>query len=103
MWKSTEREQKERGHVGCKQQVHGMRLSKLIGAQIMTPQAQMLDMGPQDLVLTLLSFSLALVQFFLAVLWFLPFGMGMLTVCHCILEVCNFSLIFQGFRAESLP
>jgi hypothetical protein len=49
-------------------------------------------------VFVLLGFSPALVQSFLAIFLFLPFGMGMFTVCQFILEVCNLFL-FTGVHS----
>lgn len=40
-------------------------------------------------MLVLLVFSLALVQYFLFVLYVLPFGMAIYILCHCMLEVCS--------------
>jgi hypothetical protein len=51
--------------------------------------AQMLDMELQELMFVLLDFSLALLRSFLAILLFLPYGMGMFTLCQHIVEVCN--------------
>lgn len=47
---------------------------------------------------TMLGFGLALVQFLPAI--FLPFGMRVFTLCHCVLEVSN--LFFYVFRDSQL-
>jgi hypothetical protein len=56
-----------------------------------------------NLVFALLGFGLILVQSFLTVLLFLPFGMGTFILCQCMLEVGNLFLIFTGIIAKSLP
>jgi hypothetical protein len=65
---------------------------------------QMLDMNLQDLVFALWISGLVFVCSFLAIFLFLPFGMGMFALCHCILEVYSFFFDFlQGLTAKSLP
>jgi hypothetical protein len=53
----------------------------------------MLDTELQDFMFALLGFGLALAQSFHSIL-FLPFGMGMFTLCHCILGIFNFLFDF---------
>lgn len=43
----------------------------------------------QDLQFALLGCCLALVQYFLSVAQFLPFGMAMYILCHCMWEARN--------------
>jgi hypothetical protein len=50
----------------------------------------------------LLDFSLTLVHSFPSILFVLPFEMGMFTLCHCILDVCNFLLTLQVLTIKSL-
>ena len=52
----------------------------------------------ENLVFTLLGFVLDLVRHFLTVLHFLPSGVEMYILCHCMLEVCNllFDFDFKG-------
>lgn len=49
----------------------------------------MLDKEIQELMIGLLGFSLALVQLF-SISLFLRWGMGMFTLCHFLLVLCNF-------------
>lgn len=55
-------------------------------------------MEPQDLLFTLLGFILALIQYFLTMPQFLPFGMVMYVLCHCILEICNIFRFYRCFQ-----
>jgi hypothetical protein len=50
----------------------------------------------QDLRVALLSFGLALVPLLLFLHPFLSFRIGMIAVCHCILEVGNLLYDFYG-------
>ena len=50
----------------------------------------------QDLAFALLVFGLVLVQYFLTMPLFLPFGMGMCIRFHCTLGVCNLPFDFTG-------
>lgn len=63
-------------------EVEGARLLKSLGA---------LDAGHavQVLVFSRLHFSLALLPSFSATSQLLPVGMGMFTLCRCVLEACN--------------
>lgn len=54
------------------------------------------DMNTLDLMSALLGFSFALVWSLLVIFMFLPFEMGMFTLCHFILEVWN--LIFDSLQ-----
>jgi hypothetical protein len=54
------------------------------------------DMELQDLVLALPGFGLVLVWSLLAIHLFVPFGLEMFILCHCLLEVCNLFFIFVG-------
>lgn len=53
-----------------------------------------LDIKLKDLMFALQDFDLTLVQF-LSVSLFLPFGMALLTVCHCMLVVLTLILDFH--------
>lgn len=57
--------------------------------------AAVLDMELKDLMFPMLDFRLVLVPF-LPIWLFLPFGIGMFILCHYILEVLDFILIFTG-------
>jgi hypothetical protein len=57
-------------------------------------------MEMQNLKFALLGFGLALVQFFLTISLFLPSGMIMYILCHCMLEVCDLLFAFKrGFSS----
>jgi hypothetical protein len=43
---------------------------------------------------------MALLVFSVALIWYSPFGMGMFTLCHWILEVCN--LFFYIYWSSQL-
>lgn len=65
--------------------------------------AQMtLYMELQELVFALLDFGLCLDLLFL---WYPipPFGMGMFTLCHCVVKVNNLILILLGLTVKKLP
>jgi hypothetical protein len=64
---------------------------------------QISDVALQNVMLALLGFGLALVTSFLAMPPFLPFGMGMLTLCYWILKVYDVPFDFTGLIAKSLP
>lgn len=70
-------------------QIIELEVTKSTPAQIMLPSTPDAGCG--------FGFGLshALIPSFLAVLPLLSFIMGMLTTCHCLLEVCNF-LIVRG-------
>lgn len=57
-------------------------------------KSQISGMKLQDLVFSLVGFSLALVQCFLTMSLFLSFGMVMPIQCHCILK---YIICFLGF------
>jgi hypothetical protein len=62
------------------------------------------DMKLQDLMcFDLLGFSVPLVLPFLSLLLFLPFRIGIFTLCHCVLGICNFLLYFIGLTAKRVP
>ena len=52
------------------------------------------DMEMQSLEFAQLVFSLALVQYFLPMLPFLPFQLVMYILCHCMLKVCDLLYLF---------
>jgi hypothetical protein len=54
----------------------------------------------QDLESALLLFALAM-ALFLTMLPFLPLGMKMYTLCHCVFEVCDLLLSFDFIRGYS--
>ena len=58
-----------------------------------------LDVEMKSLKFALLAFSLALIKHFLTMSYFLVFGMGMIILCHYMLEVCDliFHLNFIGY------
>lgn len=73
-------------------------LHKPFGLQMILPSTPVTKQ--KSSVFALLGFSLALVQFLVAVLLFLPFGMGMFTVGHCIFKGCillNFYELSNNF------
>jgi hypothetical protein len=74
---------------------------ELVEARITPPHPQKTNRELQNLVLVLLGFSLVLVSSIFSVLAFLPFGMGIFTLCHYILKVSN--LFFHFYAAKSLP
>ena len=52
--------------------------------------------GHAEFGVTPLGFELALVENFLTMLPFLPFGMVMYILCHCMLEVCDPVPLYVG-------
>jgi hypothetical protein len=74
-----------------------------VGDHIMTPHAPDARHRSTGFNVFPSGFALALVRTFLAILLFLPFEMGMFSLCHCTLEVCNLFWILQGLIAKSLP
>lgn len=68
----------------------GSRSHKVTVTQVILSQAQML----QDLTFVFLGMNLTLVWSFLAVYLFLPFGIVMLILWHCILELSNLLFVF---------
>jgi hypothetical protein len=76
---------------------------KLVEAHIMTSHSLNDIHGALGLNICLLSFSLDLVSSFLAILLFFLLGMGLFTLCHCILEVlASFFFYFTWFTPKSL-
>lgn len=76
-----------------------LQVANLEGQSDLSPLTSGMEL--QDLEFVLLGFgwsSFGLV--FLAVSWFLPFGIAMYILCHCILEVYNF--LFD-FTIKRLP
>ena len=49
-----------------------------------------------DLMFALLVFSIALIQYFLTMALFFPFGMVMYILCDCMLEICYLLFDFIG-------
>jgi hypothetical protein len=78
-----------------------MGLLKSTGAHITPSLALIPEMKLQDLVFALLDFGLALVPSIHSMPPFLPFGMGMFTLCHCRLEARK--LMFYFYRVKHLP
>jgi hypothetical protein len=72
------------------------RLPKIFGAHIMPPYAP--NAGKLQEIFTLLDFGLVLVQSFLVILLFLPFRIGIYTLYHCVLEVCNCLFFIEAHR-----
>ena len=62
-------------------------------------------MERQSLEFAQLVFGLAVVRSFLAVLSFLPFGLAVYVLCHCMLEVYDllFDFDFTGVTVKRLP
>ena len=57
-------------------------------------------MDKQSLKFVQVIFCLSLVQYFLTILSFLPFGMVMYILCQCLLEVCALLFDFIGNCGE---
>jgi hypothetical protein len=64
----------------------------------------MSDIDMQSLEFAWLGLGLALVQYLLTMLFFLPFGVAMCILCHCMLEVCDlhFDFDFTGLIVKRL-
>jgi hypothetical protein len=74
-------------------------LSKPVGANFMKTHSLVTSLELQDLMISLLGFDLALVSSYMVTLLFFTFGMGMFTLCHCTLEICD--LLFDFIGAHS--
>lgn len=60
------------------------------------------DVERNILEFALLVFCLALVWYFLIMFPFLPFGMAMYALCHCLLEACGLLFYFYFTGANGL-
>lgn len=80
----------------------GVALPELVGAHIASPVPKMTRLCLQEIIFALLGFDLALVQSFLADLWYFPFRMEAFTLCHCMLDVYDFLSDVIGTN-KSLP
>lgn len=73
---------------------------KHVGVQQHVPW--MLNIELQNIMCALLGFSFALGKSFLGIL-FISFIMGLFTLCHSTLGVCNFFLKLHVLTPKSLP
>jgi hypothetical protein len=55
----------------------------------------------QDLMLSLLGYCLALLQFFLSMSLSLPFGMVLFDPCYHMLDICNLYIAGRRTRKET--
>jgi hypothetical protein len=78
---------------GCSHQ------GKAVTSHYHVPQ-RLADMELQDLMFSLLGLGLFLVQSLVSMHLFLPFGMEVFALCHCMLEV--FKLFFDFYRGSQL-
>lgn len=80
--------------------VRVVRLPKTIDATQLYQKPYVLGMELTDLLFDLLDFVSALAQSFFITHVFFPSGIGMITLCHCALQVCR--LLYYFTRAQSL-